>query len=362
MRWSQVLTVVDVHCGGENARVVTGGIGDVPGETMFDKRAYLTEQRDDLRLRLLQEPRGGVIHSADFVLPSRHPEALLGYVIAESTEYPVMSGSNTICVTTALLETGMLPMIEPVTHLTLESAAGLIRVECACSDGKVTSVRFTNQPAFVHHLDAPVEVPGLGTVTVDVAWGGMAYVLVDAASLGFGLTPDEGRDLCVVGEVIKLAAAAQLPAVHPEHPEFPGITNFEFTGPLGRTPEGDLTARNAVVVSPGRLDRSPCGTGTSARLAVLHARDLVAPGESFVHTSIIGSRFDSRIESLTTVGGVPAVVPSVAGQAWITQLCQVGVDPSDPFPNGYALADTWGAAPPSPLAVRLAAAAAEARA
>ena len=357
MRWSQVLNVVDVHCGGENARVVTGGIGDVPGETMFDKRAYLTEQRDDLRLRLLQEPRGGVIHSADFVLPSRHPEAQLGYVIAESTEYPVMSGSNTICVTTALLETGMLPMIEPVTHLVLESAAGLIRVECTCADGKVTSVRFTNQPAFVYHLDAPIEVPGLGTVTVDVAWGGMAYVLVDGASLGFGLTPDEGRDICVVGEVVKAASAEQLPAVHPEHPEFPGITNFELTGPLGRTSQGELTARNAVVVSPGRLDRSPCGTGTSARLAVLHARGLVTPGENFVHTSLIGSRFDSRIESLTTVGGVPAVVPSVAGQAWITQLCQVGVDPSDPFPNGYALADTWGAAPPSPLAVRLAAAA-----
>lgn len=358
MRWSQVLNVVDVHCGGENARVVTGGIGDVPGETMLDKRAYLTEHRDELRLRLLQEPRGNVINSADFVLPSRHPEASLGYVIAESTEYPVMSGSNTICVTTALLETGMLPMVEPVTHLVLESAAGLIRVECACADGKVTSVRFTNQPAFVYHLGASVEVAGLGTVTVDVAWGGMAYVLVDAAALGFGITPDEGRDLCVVGEVIKLAAAEQLSAVHPEHPGFPGITNFEWTGPVTRTAEGDPTAVNAVVVSPGRLDRSPCGTGTSARLAVMHARDQVAVGEDFVHTSIIGSRFDSRIESLTAVGGVPAVVPSVAGQAWITQLCQVGVDPSDPFPEGYALADTWGAAPPSPLAARLVAASA----
>ena len=253
MRWSQVLNVVDVHCGGENARVVTGGVGDVPGETMLDKRAYLTEQRDDLRLRLLQEPRGGVIHSADFVLPSRHPEAQLGYVIAESTEYPVMSGSNTICVTTALLETGMLPMIEPVTHLTLESAAGLIRVECTCADGKVTSVRFTNQPAFVYHLDAEVEVPGLGTVTVDVAWGGMAYVLLDAASLGFDLTPDEGRDLCVVGEAIKLAAADQLPAVHPEHPEFPGITNFEFTGPLaGRRGRAHRAQRGRGQPGPAR--------------------------------------------------------------------------------------------------------------
>ncbi len=297
-----MLSVVDVHCGGENARVVTGGLGDVPGETMLDKRAYLTEHRDELRLRLLQEPRGGVIHSADFVLPSNHPEARLGYVVAESTEHPVMSGSNTICVTTALLETGMLPMTEPVTHLALESAAGLVRLERACADGEVTSVRFTNQPAFVHHLDA----------------------------------------------------AEQLPAVHPEHPELPGITNLAWTGPLGRTDAGERTARNAVVVSPGRIDRSPCGTGTSDRLAVLHARGLVAPGENFVHTSLIRSRFDSRAEALTTVGGVP----SVAGQAWITQLCQVGVDPGDPFPQGCTLGDTWGASPPSELAARLVAAAA----
>ncbi|MBP5910550.1 hypothetical protein F3K40_41910 [Streptomyces sp. LBUM 1478] len=340
MHWSKVLNVVECHAAGEIGKVVTGGVGDVPGETMFDKKRYLEEHLDDIRKLLLFEPRGGVVHSANIVLPSNHPEAQLGYVIAESTEYPAMSGSNTICTATVLLETGMLPMREPYTDVVLESPAGLIRLRCACKDGKVTGVRFTNQPAFVYHLDAKVEVPGLGTLTVDVAWGGMAYVIADAPSLGFGLTPDEGRDLCVTGQKIKEAAAEQLPAVHPEHPEYAGITQTEFAGPL-RHEDDVLTSRNAVVVSPGRLDRSPCGTGTSARLAVMHRRGQIRAGETFVHESVIGTRFSSRIEELTRVGDVPAVVPSVTGQAWITELCQVGYDPSDPFPAGYTLSDTW---------------------
>ncbi|MGI8610419.1 MAG: proline racemase family protein [Candidatus Dormibacteria bacterium] len=340
MRWSSVLNVVEAHAGGEVGKVVTGGIGDVPGETMFDKRVYLQDHRDEIRKRLLFEPRGGVVHSANIILPSNRPEALLGYVIAESTEYPAMSGSNTICVATVLLETGMLPMSEPVTELVLEAPAGLISLRCECRDGKVTGVQFVNQPAFVYQMDAKVEVDGVGTITVDVAWGGMAYAIVDAAALGFALTPDEGRDLCVKGQLIKKAAAEQVAAVHPENPQFPGITQTEFAGPLRRQ-DDVLTSRNAVVVSPGRLDRSPCGTGTSARLAVMHARGQIAVGQAFVHESVIGSQFSSRIEEETTVGPIPAVVSSVTGQAWISELCQVGYDPSDPFPEGYTLSDTW---------------------
>jgi proline racemase len=251
-----------------------------------------------------------------------------------------MSGSNTICTATVLLETGMVPMSEPVTELVLEAPAGLIRLRCDCKDGKVTGVTFTNQPAFVYQLDATIEVEGLGSVVVDVAWGGMAYVLADAQALGFALTPDEGRELCQIGQLLKKAGAEQLKTIHPVHPDFPGITQTEFTGPLERR-DGALTSRNAVVVSPGRLDRSPCGTGTSARLSVLHARGEIAVGEELVHESIIGTVFGSRIESLTKVGDKPAVTPSVTGQAWITELSQVGVDPSDPFPVGYTLADTW---------------------
>lgn len=340
MRWNRVLNVVECHAEGEIGKVVTGGFGDVPGDTMFEKLEFIEANRDDVRQLLLHEPRGGVIHSANIVLPSNHPEAAMGYVIAESTEYPAMSGSNTICTATVLLETGMVPMVEPVTELVLEAPAGLIRLICTCQDGKVTGVTFVNQPAFVYHLDAPIEVEGYGTVVVDVAWGGMAYVLVDARSIGFQLTPDEGADLCRAGEVFKRAAREQLDAAHPVHPEFPGITQTAFTGPLDND-SGSLSSRNTVVVTPGRLDRSPCGTGTSARLAVMHAKGQVDVGQEFVHESIIGTRFGSRITELTTVGEVPAVIPSVTGQAWITELSQVGADPSDPFPHGYTLADTW---------------------
>lgn len=340
MRWNRVLNVVECHAEGEIGKVVTGGFGDVPGQTMFDKMKYIEANRDDVRQLLLHEPRGGVIHVANIVLPSNNPEAAMGYVIAESTEYPAMSGSNTICTATVLLETGMVPMTEPVTELVLEAPAGLIRLSCTCKDGKVTGVTFVNQPAFVYHLNATIEVESYGSVVVDVAWGGMAYVLVDAQSIGFNLTPDEGADLAQAGEIFKRAAREQLVAVHPVHPEFPGITQTAFVGPLERQ-DGVLTSRNTVVVTPGRLDRSPCGTGTSARLAVMQAKGQIGVGEEFVHQSIIGTKFTSRIIELTTVGSVPAVVPSVTGQAWITELSQVGVDPTDPFPTGYTLADTW---------------------
>lgn len=340
-----MLTVVGTHSGGEYARVVTGGVGDVPGDTMFDKMVHLRDHADHYRRRLLFEPVGGVLHAADIVFPSAHPEAAFGYVILESTEYAVMSGSNTISVATVLLETGMVPMVEPVTELVLESPAGLIRLRCECRDGKVTSVELVNQPAFVYRLDAPLEVPGIGTITVDVAWGGMAYVLARSEELGFAMTADEAGELSRIGELVKAAAVEQLPAVHPVHPEYAGITQTEIMGPVTRR-EGGLHARNAVVVRPGRLDRSACGTGTSARLAVLHARGEIAVGEPLVHESVLGSQYTGTIVGTTDVGGVPAVVPSIAGQAWITDIAQLGVDPTDPFPEGYTLSDTWGPVPP----------------
>jgi proline racemase len=340
MRFNRSVRVVGAHAEGEVGNVVVGGFGQVPGETMFDKRNHLAEHRDWIRRLILSEPRGQVARNANIILPSNHPDADAGYVIMESIEYPVMSGSNTICVATVLLETGMLDAVEPVTNLVLESPAGLIPVECQVRDGKVTSVRFTNQPAFVHHLDAAVEVEGVGTVTVDVAWGGMACVILDARGFDLRITPDEARDICALGERIKIAAAEQLDAVHPENPGFPGITICEFTLPPERI-DGVLTAKNTVVVSPGRCDRSPCGTGSCARMAVMHARGELAVGEPFVHTSIIDSRFECRIESRTTVGAVPAIVPSIAGQAWITDLTTLVLDPTDPYQEGYRLTDTW---------------------
>lgn len=340
MRWKRALTVVGVHAEGEYGKVVTGGIVDVPGQTMFDKMRHLRDHDDGLRKFLLFEPRGAAVHSANLILPSSHPKARLGFVIMESTEYPPMSGSNTICTVTAILETGILPMREPVTELDLETPGGLIHVSCRCRGGKVLQVKFRNVPAFVQRLDAPLEVGGVGTLAVDVAYGGMHFALVDAARLGFAIRPDEARDICLMGEKIREAAREQLKVVHPENPEIRGVTITEFTGPLRRRGNG-LTARNTVVVSPGRIDRSPCGTGTSARLAVLYARRQIRKGQPFDHTSIIGTHFFGEVVGTARIGGKQAVITTVAGRGYITSIGQYGLDPEDPLPEGYTLSDTW---------------------
>lgn len=341
MRWTTMLHVVGTHSGGEYATVVTGGMPPIPGETMLQKRDFLRDHADHFRRRLLFEPYGGVLHAADILFESRNPEAQLGYVILESTEYALMSGSNTISTATVILETGILPMTEPQTRLVLESPAGLIELLCDCHNGKVTAVTFRNQPAFAYRTEVPIEVPGIGSLTVDVAWGGMAYVLARADDLGFDLRADEARELSIVGEKIKEAAGEQIQVQHPLGDDFPGITQTEIVGPLERR-DGVLHSRNAVVVRPGRLDRSACGTGLSARLAVLHATGRIAVGERLVHESVLGSQYTGWIAEPTSVNGVPAVIPVISGQAWITDIGYLGLDPSDPFPAGYTLPDTWG--------------------
>jgi proline racemase len=268
----------------------------------------------------------------------------------EQVEYPGMSGTNTMCVVTALLETGMLPMTEPTTELTLEAPAGLIRVRATCAEGKVTGVTFRNVPAFATHLDTPIEVPQLGTVVVDVAYGGMFYVIAPAKAFGLQLTPDEGADIVRITEMIKAAANEQLPVVHPEQPGFAGITIGQLSGPA-RDPANSM--RNVVTVSTGKLDwdnpatwtgaidRSPCGTGTSARMAVLHAKGVLAIGEDFRHEGILGTVFTGRLLEETRIGERVAVVPQVTGSAWITGIADYVVDPTDPFPDGFTIGDIW---------------------
>jgi proline racemase len=356
MRLERMIQAVDLHAGGEPGRVIVGGVLDVPGVSMFDKMTWLREHGDDLRLRMLREPRGYPAANCNLILPSNHPDAQAGYVIMEQVEYPGMSGTNTMCVVTALLETGMIAMTEPVTELTLESPAGLIRVRADCAAGKVTGVTFRNVPSFATHLDATVEVPELGTVTVDVAYGGMFYAIADAARFGFRLTPDEGRDIVRVSEMIKAAAAEQLPVVHPEQPGFAGITIAQLSGPA-HDPRN--ARRNVVTVSTGKLDwskpatwtgaidRSPCGTGTSAKMAVLHARGQLAVGQDFRHEGILGTVFTGRLVEETAVGAAgsaharSAVVPEITGRAWITGFAQYVVDPDDPFPDGFTVGDIW---------------------
>jgi proline racemase len=340
MRFSRMITVVGAHAAGELNEVITGGVLDVPGKTMFEKMQYVQTHRDDLRKFLLNEPRGRVSQCVNLVLPPTTPEADAGFVIIESDYYVPMSGTNTICTVTALLETGMIPMQEPVTHLTMEAPAGLVKVSAECRDGKCVNVTFDNVPGFVFTLDGKVDVPGLGTIKVDVAYGGMIYCLVDAQSLGFKLDLAEAAQLVEVGERIKKAAAEQIPAVHPENPEIHTINQTLFAGPLVETAEGKRS-KNTVIVSPGRHDRSPCGTGTCARMAVLYARGQLKIGETFVHQSLIGTEFIGRLRGTTTLGDVPAVLPTITGPAWITAFHQYVLDPTDPFPHGYRLGDTW---------------------
>ncbi|UCC71985.1 MAG: proline racemase family protein [Gemmatimonadota bacterium] len=350
MRLSNMITAVDAHAGGEPGRVIVGGVVDVPGATMFEKKVYLERQRDDLRARMLHEPRGYPALCCNVILPPTHPDADAGFVIMEQTEYPAMSGSNTICVATVLIETGMVRAREPVTELVLEAPAGLIPIRAEVSNGKVTNVTFENVPAFVTHLDAEIELPNLGVVTVDVAYGGMFYVLADAEHFGLRLLPEEGAEIARIGSLLRAAAREQLPVAHPENPEISGVSISQLSGPP-HSP--GATCRNAVVVATGELDwanpdtwtgaldRSPCGTGTCAKMATLHARGELKVGEDFRHEGPLGTVFTGRILRETRVADHPALVTTLSGRAWITGIGQYVVDAEDPFPDGFTVGDLW---------------------
>ncbi len=337
MRSKRTITVVGCHAGGEIGNVVVGGVLPPPGATVFEQMQSLARD-DSLRKLLLREPRGSVASHANLIVKSARPDCDAGFIIMEPTEYPPMSGSNTICVATVLLETGMVPMREPETTLRLEAPAGVVEVRASCRDGRCESVELTNVPCFADRLDVPLAVDGIGTVKVDVAFGGMWYAIADAHSLGFELVPSEARELSRVGELIRSAARQQVTCVHPENPEIRGVSIVEIAEPWRGV---DATTKNAVVVAPGRLDRSATGTGLCARMAALHARGLMHAGDRMTHASVLGSTFDGRIVAETKVGDRSAIVPAIRGSAWITGVTQVHLDPSDPFPEGYVLSDTW---------------------
>jgi len=337
VRAERAITVVGCHAGGEIGNVVVGGVIAPPGESVFERMVALRAD-DGLRRLLLREPRGSVAAHANLIVPSLRQDCAAGFIIMEPTEYPAMSGSNTICVATVMLETGMVEMHEPKTTLRLEAPAGVVEVTAACRDGRCESVELTNVPSFADRLDASLEVEGVGTISVDVAFGGMWYAIADAHELGFELEPGEARELSRIGELIRTAAREQLPCAHPANPEIAGVSIVQIAEPWQGT---DAVTKNAVIVSPGRLDRSATGTGLSARMAVLHARGLMRAGDAMTHASVIGSTFDGRIVSEIILAGRPAIVPAIRGSAWITGISQVLLDPTDPFPEGYLLTDTW---------------------
>jgi proline racemase len=350
MRLSNTIEAVDAHACGEPGRVIVGGVGDVPGSTMFEKKVFLEEHADHLRKRMLREPRGYPALCCNLILPPTHPDADAGFVIMEQTEYPPMSGSNTICVATVLIETGMVPVSEPVTELILEAPAGLIPVRCEVSSGRVTKVTFENVPAFAVHLDAEIDVPELGRVTVDVAYGGMFYVIAEAEQFGLSLVPEEGGRIARIGAMLTAAAREQLPAVHPENPGISGVSISQLSGPPTHP---EAARKNAVTVSTGEvdweapetwtgaLDRSPCGTGTCAKMATLHARGQLGIDEDFHHEGVLGTIFTGRIVREQRVGPHDAVVTTLSGRAWISGAAQYVLGLDDPFPEGFTVGDIW---------------------
>ena len=339
MRSTRIIHTVSCHAEGEVGDVIVGGVAPPPGDTLWRQSRFIAED-ETLRNFMLNEPRGGVFRHVNLLVPAVNPKAQMGWIIMEPADTPPMSGSNSMCVATVLLETGIIEMHEPVTHLTLEAPGGLVTVEAQCKDGKVKQVRVRNVPSFVDKMAAPLEVEGLGTLTVDTAYGGDSFVLVDAKSLGFALTPDEALDIARTGTRITDAANEQLGFDHPDNPEWTHLSFCQMTGPAAMV-DGVLSGRSAVAIQPGKIDRSPCGTGCSARMALLHARGELAVGDPYHGLSLLGSRFECRIEEAARVGDRPAIVPRIAGQAWITGTHQHTLDPGDPWPGGYRLSDTW---------------------
>jgi trans-L-3-hydroxyproline dehydratase len=339
MRSTRAIEIVGCHAEGEVGDVIVGGVAPPPGANVWEQSRFIASD-GRLRSLVLNEPRGGVFRHVNLLVPAKNPKAQMGFIIMEPEDTPPMSGSNCICVATVLLDTGIIPMTEPQTRLVLEAPAGLIEVKARCHAGKAEAITLTNVPAFADRIGAPLEVEGIGTLSVDTAFGGDSFVLADAKGLGFAVTADEARDMAVIGRRLVTAANEQIGFRHPELAGWDHISFCFLTGRLER--ENDtLTSRNACVINPGKIDRSPTGTGCSALMAALNAKGLLAAGETFIGRSIIESQFLGRIEAETTLAGRPAIIPSITGRAWITGTSTLLVDPADPWPEGYRISDTW---------------------
>lgn len=349
MSYKRMIQSVETHSG-EPMRVITGGVPHIPGDSVYEQMKWLEQNDDQLRKMMLREPRGYAPLCCNLIVPPKHPEAAAGFIIMEQVEYPVMSGGNTIAVATVLLETGMIPMQEPLTEFKLESPAGLIGIKAECHDGRVLNVTLENVPAFAVHLDAVIDVPELGKVTVDVAWGGMFYVIADVDQFeSLELVPERGRDITRISALILRAAQDQLPVEHPEYPGI-GITIAQLSG---RTDNPNADRKNAVTVSSGPVDfdnpatwtggvdRCPCGTGTCAKMATLYARGELGLNQPFRHEGILETVYIGELVEEVRIGDRVAVVPTISGRAWITGFGTHVLEYDDPFPNGFTIGDIW---------------------
>ena len=339
MKSKRSIEIVSCHAEGEVGNVIIKGVGVPPGKTLWEQARWIHED-NTLRQFVLNEPRGGVFKHVNLLVPAKHSEAVQGFIVMEPEHTPPMSGSNSICVSTVLLNTGIIPMNEPITEFILEAPGGLVPIKAYCENGKAKSIEIHNVASFADKLDANIEVEGIGTLKVDTAYGGDSFVMVNAKELGFEIKPDEARDISKIGSKITAAANQQLGFNHPTNNDWSHISFCEFALPIFEE-DGVKVSKNTVVIDPGKLDRSPCGTGCSARMAVLHARGELKKGDRMIGRSILNSRFDCEIVKETRIGNHKAIIPSIKGRAWITGNYQLELDADDPFPDGYRLSDTW---------------------
>ena len=337
MQWKKTITMVEAHAEGEVGRIVTSGVNDIPGDTMLEKMNYINQVDDSLRRFLVFEPRGYAQMSTNLIFDPINKDADIGFLILQGDKAHAMSGSNSICLVTVLLETGRIEMKEPETTVILDTPAGIVRATASCKNGKCERVSLDMTPSYADQLDAIIDVEGLGKVTVDIAFGGIFYALIDPSQFDLKILPENARQLVDIGTRIHRAVNEQLEISHPELESIKGISYTMF---VGHDDEGEM--KGATILPPGRIDRSPCGTGNSARLAVMEARGQIKVGEILKAKSIIDSEFQVEIISKKTIAGKPGVLPRISGRGWIHGIHQVGIDPSDPYPLGYKVSDCWG--------------------
>jgi proline racemase len=337
MIWERSVQLLQVHCQGEIGKVIVGGAPEIPGASLLDKMNHINTVDDSLRRFVTFEPRANAAMSINLLLPPVRPEADAGFIVLQADRSHPMSGSNCICVVTALLETGRVPMVEPETVVRLDTPAGLITVRARCAGGRCLSVSLDNVPAFVEVLARPVLTPRWGQINADIAFGGVYYAIVDVDQVGLDIQPPHARALAEAGMALKTILREQ---VSVRHPELPGVDEIAYV--MFRSRDADGAVRTCTTLKPGRVDRSPCGTGSSANLAVLHARGEAKVGDRFVSRSIIGGEFLADVVGETTVAGRPAVLPRITGEGWIYGREEFRMDATDPFPAGFALSDTWG--------------------
>lgn len=328
------ITTIDAHTEGEPLRVITDGFPQLQGDTILTRRRDAKARWDHLRKALMWEPRGHADMYGCLLTPPVTPGADIGVLFMHNEGFSTMCGHGIIGITTVALETGILPLQAPETTLRIDTPAGLVTAWARIDDGHVRSVRFRNVPAFVLAADRPVQVPGLGNVALDIAFGGAFYAFVQADRVGSTCTPGDFRGLIDAGMAIKRAVIDALPIIHPLETDLSFLYGTIFIGP---PLSADAHSRNVCVFAEGEVDRSPTGTGVSARLAIHHARGEIGLQEPIVIESIIGSRFTGRVVEITTCGPHVAVVPEVEGTAHITGRHEFLIDPRDPFREGFVL-------------------------